>query len=102
MTTLYEPSVEPNDVLDAQRVSDVRVAVEHEDTQRLIALLDPLHPADIADLLEQVSDVVRAGILRLWKDGIDGDVLSELDDSIREEIIDGLDAAEGRYVRVRV
>ena len=94
MTTLYEPSVAPNDVLDAQRVSDVRVAVEHEDTQRLNALLDPLHPADIADLLEQVSDVVRAGILRLWKDGIDGDVLSELDDSIREEIIDGLDAAE--------
>jgi len=37
---------------------------------------------------------VRAGILRLWKDGIDGDVLSELDDSIREDIIDGLDAAE--------
>ena len=50
MTTLYEPSVEPNDVLDAQRVSDVRVAVEHEDTQRLNMLLDPLHPADIADL----------------------------------------------------
>ena len=64
MTTLYEPSVEPNDVLDAQRVSDVRVAVEHEDTQRLNMLLDPLHPADIADLLEQVSDAVRAGILQ--------------------------------------
>ena len=47
-------------------------------------LLDPLHPADIADLLEQVSDAIRAGILQLWKDGIDGDVLSELDDSIRE------------------
>ena len=66
MTTLYDLSVEPNDVLDAERVSDVRVAVEHEDTQRLNALLDPLHPADIADLLEQVSDVFRAGILRLW------------------------------------
>ncbi len=94
MTDLYETSVEPSDVLDTQRVSDVRGAVEHEDAQRLHTLLDPLHPADIADLLEQVSDSVRAGILRLWKDGIDGDVLSELDDSIREDIIDGLDAAE--------
>ena len=94
MTNLYAPSAEPNDVLDAQRVSDVRMAVEIEDAQRLHTLLDPLHPADIADLLEQVSDSIRAGILRLWKDGIDGDVLSELDDSIREEIIDGLDAAE--------
>ena len=52
-----KPSVEPSDVLDAQRVSDVRGAVEHEDAQRLHTLLDPLHPADIADLLEQVSDV---------------------------------------------
>ncbi len=67
MTDLYETSVEPSDVLDAQRVSDVRGAVEHEDAQRLHTLLDPLHPADIADLLEQVSDSLRAGILRLWK-----------------------------------
>jgi magnesium transporter len=94
MTNLYAASDEPNDVLDAQRVSDVRMAVEHEDAQRLQMLLDPLHPADIADLLEQVSDAIRAGILQLWKDGIDGDVLSELDDSIREDIIDGLDATE--------
>ena len=50
MTNLYVASDEPNDVLDAQRVSDVRMAVEHEDAQRLQMLLDPLHPADIADL----------------------------------------------------
>jgi magnesium transporter len=41
--------------------------------------MEPLHPADIADLLEQVSAGERAAWLGLWSRGIDGDVLSELD-----------------------
>jgi magnesium transporter len=94
MTYLYDNSPELSDVLDAQRVLDVRLAVEHEDMVRLHMLLDPLHPADIADLLEQVSDGLRTRLLHLWKGGIDGDVLSELDESIREDIIDGLNSAE--------
>jgi magnesium transporter len=61
---------------------------------RLHMLLDPLHPADIADLLEQVSDGLRSRLLHMWKGGIVGDVLSELDESIREDIIDGLNATE--------
>ena len=94
MIDLYANSPELSDVLDAQRVLDVRVAVEHEDVTRLHMLLDPLHPADIADLLEQVSDGLRSRLLHMWKGGIVGDVLSELDESIREDIIDGLNATE--------
>ena len=94
MTDLYVNSPELNDVLDTQRVLDVRAAVEHKDFMRLHMLLDPLHPADIADLLEQVSDGLRGRLLQMWKGGIDGDVLSELDDSIREDIINGLNATE--------
>jgi len=94
MTDLYVNPPELSDVLDTQRVLDVRAAVEHEDLTRLHMLLDPLHPADIADLLEQVSDGLRSRLLHMWKGGIDGDVLSELDESIREDIIDGLNATE--------
>jgi magnesium transporter len=94
MTDLYVNPPELSDVLDSQRVLDVRAAVEHEDVTRLHMLLDPLHPADIADLLEQVSDGLRSRLLHMWKGGIDGDVLSELDESIREDIIDGLNATE--------
>ena len=94
MTDLYVNPPELSDVLDTQRVLDVRAAVEHEDLTRLHMLLDPLHPADIADLLEQVSDGLRNRLLHMWKGGIDGDVLSELDESIREDIIDGLNATE--------
>ncbi|HAJ84679.1 MAG TPA: magnesium transporter, partial [Rhodobacteraceae bacterium] len=56
MSDVYDNPPELSDVLDTQRVWDVRMAVEHEDVGRLHMLLDPLHPADIADLLEQVSD----------------------------------------------
>ncbi len=94
MINLYDNPPELSNVLDTQRAWDVRIAVEHKDVGRLHMLLDPLHPADIADLLEQASDSLRTRILHMWKGGIDGDVLSELNESIREDIIDGLNATE--------
>ena len=94
MSDVYDNPPELSDVLDTQRVWDVRMAVEHEDVGRLHMLLDPLHPADIADLLEQVSDGLRTRLLHMWRGGINGDVLSELNESIREGIIDGLNATE--------
>ena len=94
MTNLYDNPPELSNVLDTQRAWDVRIAVEHKDVGRLHMLLDPLHPADIADLLEQASDSLRTRLLHMWKGGIDGDVLSELNESIREDIIDGLNATE--------
>jgi magnesium transporter len=51
------------------------------------ALMAPLHPADIADLLEQVTEGERAAWLALWSRGIDGEVLSELDWHLREDVI---------------
>jgi len=58
------------------------------------ALLDPLHPADVADLLEQIAADQRASLLALWQGGMDGEVLSELEDNLREDIIDMLEPAQ--------
>jgi magnesium transporter len=76
--------------LDERRVEAVLDAVDARDAARLTALLDPLHPADIADLLEQVSEEKRNALLSLLGREIDGEILSELSDSIREEVIDAL------------
>ena len=65
----------------------LRRAIEAEDVAAIDTLMDPLHPADIADLLEQVSQGDRAAWLALWSSGIDGEVLSELDEGLREEVI---------------
>ncbi|WP_127900887.1 magnesium transporter [Solirhodobacter olei] len=76
--------------LDSRRFEAIREAVEAGDTAQLNTLIDPLHPADIADLLEQISGAERRDLLRLWSREIDGEILSELDESIREEVIEAL------------
>jgi len=73
--------------LDESLRGALRAAIEAGEVAVIDALMEPLHPADIADLLEQVSAGERAAWLVLWSRGIDGDVLSELDWGLREEVI---------------
>jgi magnesium transporter len=77
-----------------QLVSDVLDAVSADDTARIAELLDPLHPADIAHLIEQIGPRDRRHLLDRWHGGIDGEILSELDEHLREEIIAALKPAE--------
>ena len=65
----------------------LKARVAAGDVAGIDALMDPLHAADIADLLEQVSEGERVAWLALWSRGIDGEVLSELDWGLREEVI---------------
>jgi len=73
--------------LDDSLRAQLRRAVSAEDVDAIDELMEPLHPADIADILEQISSGERAALLALWSRGIDGEVLSELDWSIREDIL---------------
>ena len=76
--------------LERGLVGDVLEAIDATDARALDALLEPLHPADIADLLEQISGPERRAFLSLWSTGLDGEVLSELEESLREEVIEYL------------
>lgn len=76
--------------LDVDTVQAILDAVEDGSADRLAALLEPLHPADIADLLEQVDSEQRRRLLQLCETSFDGEILSELDESIREEVIGAL------------
>ena len=58
-----------------------------QDAEALARVLDPLHPADIADLLEQLDPRLRTDLVHLYGIELDGEVLSELDESIREDIV---------------
>ncbi|WP_298261398.1 magnesium transporter [uncultured Litoreibacter sp.] len=73
--------------LERSLTSAVRAALEGMDAIAIDAALDPLHPADVADLMEQISPNERRALLGLWSMGIDGEVLSELDENLREEVI---------------
>lgn len=74
-------------LLDRQAVARIMYAVDIGDQAMLWGALDPLHAADIADLLEQSNAFDRRRLIELYGHEFDGDVLSELDDSIREEVI---------------
>ncbi|MDJ0825117.1 MAG: magnesium transporter [Rhodobacter sp.] len=76
--------------LDKATVAAIVEAAEAGAADRLAELMQPLHAADIADLLEQVDDEPRAAILRLFEPEFDGEILSEIDDSIRDQVIETL------------
>ncbi len=80
--------------LPSRLFDEVLDAVEAGDATRLDAIFEPLHPADIADLLEQIDARDRRALLALWKGGMDGEILSELDDNLREEVIQSLAPTE--------
>ncbi|SHJ07098.1 magnesium transporter [Palleronia salina] len=71
-------------------IRTIRDAVESEDREALVAALEPLHPADIADLLEQMEPGPRQRLIALYGTEFDGEILSELDESIREDVIASL------------
>ncbi len=74
-------------VLDKQDVARIIQAVDQGDQAALWQEMAPLHAADIADLLEQISAFDRRRLIALYGSEFDGDLLSELDESIREEVI---------------
>ena len=76
--------------LDPAVAQAIRDAVDRGDAADLTALLEPLHAADIADLLEQVAPDERRALVRLYDREFDGEILSELDEAIREDVIAAL------------
>ncbi|MDZ7790851.1 MAG: magnesium transporter [Xanthomonadales bacterium] len=78
------------DGLEQEHIQSVIDAVEAQDADQLNELLEPLHAADVADLIEQISQPERLALVELWGDSIDGDVLSELNESVREPLLEVL------------
>ena len=74
-------------VLDRGAVSAVLYAVEAQDRTQLITLIEPLHAADLADLLEQITAYDRRRLIALYDREFDGDILAELDEGLREEVV---------------
>ena len=73
--------------LSEARIARIMEALDAGERDRLWAEMEPLHAADIADLLEQISGSDRKRLISLYGQEFDGDILSELDESIREEVI---------------
>ncbi len=89
-----ETQLDRDDRLKPEFVRAVLDAVEQGDTEGARALVEPLHPADIADLFELTPQEDRAGLAHAVSDLLDGDVFAEMNDYVREDLIDALTPTE--------
>ncbi len=69
-------------------------ALESDDLERVEALAVPLHAADTADLLEIVTAEQRRMVVDALRPEFDPDILVELEETVRDEIIEYLSTDE--------
>lgn len=89
-----ERQLDDDDRLKPEFVNAVLEAVEAGETEQAMRLVEPLHPADIADLFELTPEDQRAPLAAALNDLLDGDVFAEMNDYVREQLIDALDARQ--------
>ena len=94
-----ETSRDEGDQLDEENrlkpefVSAVREALAEEDFGLSYDLVEPLHPADIADLLELLEPDERRILATAITDLMNAEVISELNDYVRESMVEALTAS---------
>ncbi len=91
---LAETQLDEDDRLRPEFVRDVLARVEAGDDQGARDLVGPLHPADLADLFELTPEDRRGDLALALGDMVDGDVLAEMNDHVREGLIDALSATQ--------
>jgi len=85
------PAMDAEDRLRPEFVDKVLDAVEAGDDATARALVEPLHPADVADLIELAARDEREGLVKALAEIVDADVLTEMNEHVREALIDALE-----------
>ncbi|HEX7693411.1 MAG TPA: magnesium transporter [Sphingomonas sp.] len=86
--------LDEDDRLKPEFVRAVLDAVEAGDPDEARLLVEPLHPADIADLFELTPHEDRGPLAKALTDLLDADVFAEMNDYVREDLIDSLEPRE--------
>ncbi|MGL1919805.1 MAG: magnesium transporter [Hyphomicrobiales bacterium] len=74
--------------LSAEFISAVTKSIEGNDVASLKPLLEDMHDADLADFIEILKPSIRLNFFKLMGTGFDFSVLTELDEAIRDELIE--------------
>ena len=68
-------------------ISDLNSFIENNDQKSIIAMIADCHPADIAEILDELELDNAYFLFELLEDNIAADVLVELEDDLREELL---------------
>lgn len=74
--------------LVTEYLSSILHALETHQNEEVYRLVQPFHAADIADLFEQVESDNRAPLADALSDLVSADVLAEMNEHVREDIIE--------------
>ncbi|MFP5328953.1 MAG: magnesium transporter [Alphaproteobacteria bacterium] len=85
-----QSAIDEEDRLRPEFVDRVLDAVADGDDATARQLVGPLHPADVADLIELAARDEREGLVRALAEIVDADVLAEMNEHVREALIDAL------------
>ena len=83
--------VDEEDRLRPEFVDKVLDAVDAGDDETARKLVEPLHPADIADLIELAAHDEREGLVKALAGIVGADVLAEMNDYVREGLLDEME-----------
>jgi magnesium transporter len=75
-------------------VDEIVASLDVRQTERVQMLVDQLHPADIADLIELMDPEHRALLIPALGERLDADVISELNDWVRDDVFAALNPRE--------
>lgn len=88
---IAETEFDEDDRLKSEFVDAVVKSLESGDDEAARELAGRLHPADVADLFEQVDRDKRTGLADALSEILDGEVLAEMNDFVRGALVDELD-----------
>jgi len=80
--------------LSPELIGAIEQALDERNLEQVEALVVPLHAADMADLLEMVATHERRLIVEVLRPEIDPDILAELEEAVRDEIVELLSTDE--------
>jgi magnesium transporter len=91
-------AIDEEDRLRPEFVSKVLDAVDAGDDDTARKLVEPLHPADIADLIELAARDEREGLVKALAGIVGPDVLAEMNDFVRESLIDEMEPQQVAHI----
>ncbi len=86
--------LDDENTLKKDYVRRVQAALEEGEDEQVYNLVEPLHPADIADLFELIDADERLALSKAITDLMGGEVFAELNDHVRELLVESLPAGE--------
>jgi len=88
--TANQRAMDAEDRLRPEFVDKVLDAVAAGDDDTARKLVEPLHPADVADLIELAARDEREGLVKALAGIVDAEVLAEMNEHVREALLEAL------------